>query len=119
MRGSVTWVVMGAVYAVLVAGLVVITRSWALSPLVVLGLSWIARGLLLRRAKVVFDERGLLVNTGGFKDHFTAWQDVDAVSVDPPGGPRVMRVRRRDGGEVLLPELAELDRARVLEAWPR
>ncbi|NAZ80915.1 hypothetical protein GTR02_03675 [Kineococcus sp. R8] len=119
LRSSVVWVVMGASWVVLIGGFVAITGTWAHSPMILLGCFHVGRGLLLRRARVVVDQRGLLVNTGGFKDHFIAWEDVEAVSVDPLGGPRLMRLRRRDGREVQLPELAELDRARVLEARPR
>jgi len=118
LRSSVVWVVVGAAWVVLIGGFVVVKDEWPLSPMVFLGFFYVGRGLLIRRAKVVVDEQGILVNSGAWKDHFTAWDDVEAVSVDPPGGPRLMRVRRRDGGEVELPELAELDRARVLEARP-
>ncbi len=73
-------------------------------------------GLPLCRAKVVVDQGGLLVDTGRLKDDFTSWHDVVRSGVDPPGGPRLVRVQRRDGREVQLPELDEYGRAQVLAA---
>jgi len=118
-RGSTLFVVLGAVATALVLALLGFAGRWNFSPMLLLGVGYLVRGLLLRRARVVVDEEGVLVHTGGLRPSFSAWVDVSELSVDPPGGPRVVRLRRRDGSELPLPELSEEDRARLFDARPR
>ncbi|MEW1957581.1 PH domain-containing protein [Kineococcus sp. NPDC059986] len=119
LRAGTVFVVVGVVVVVAVGLLIAVSGRWQVSPMALLGVGHVVRGVLLRRARVVLLHDGLVVNTGGVRDRHLAWADVAQVVVDPPGGPRLLRVRLREGGEVRLPELSEDDRARVLAAGAR
>lgn len=115
-RESTGFILIGAVMFVLVLLVMLLLRTWSVGPLLILGPFWLTRGLLLRRARVEFDASGMTIHAGGIQKQRIGWDEVESVSVDPPGGPRLLRVHTVDRRLVSLPEFGDAERAAVLSA---
>jgi hypothetical protein len=84
------------------------------------GVVFLIFGLVKLSTRVVVDQAGLgLTNAVRHRYRWTTWAQVRDVRLDPPGGPRLITVSRRDGHEYRLPPLSDADTGAVLEAFAR
>lgn len=100
---------LGTTLAVL-AFLVLLTLTgkvvWPSSPMLLLGVAPILQGLWGRAARVELEATGLRVYSNRHPlGRWVAWNQVADLRVDPPGGPRHLRLKLFHGAEVELPPL--------------
>ena len=80
---------------------------------------WLVKGLLMGRARVEVREDALVVHPGISRARVMAWQDVEALTLDPPGGPRLLRLNHAKARVITLPELSDEDTATVLAIYEK
>ncbi len=120
-RASAAYVALGAVLLGSIGAIILVreSRAWTSAPLLVLGLWLVVRGALLRRARVEVGKDRITVHAGGIRAHTFTWSEVTELHVDPPGGPRLLRVTLSNGASLVLPELTDADREDFLALRPR
>lgn len=102
-------------------GLLVLIASreggWTMSPLLALSLFLVIHGGLTLATRVVVTSHGVeVVDVRRPRGLSMAWDDIESVRVDPPGGSRRVHLRRREGAEVSLPALSDADDDAVVAA---
>lgn len=112
----------GAVYAIVVLALILLLPAddpRPLVPLVALGPVWIIQGVVERKTRVEIGATGVTVYTPRFlflRSRSVSWPEVQELRIDPPGGPRSVRLRLTSGGEVSLLPLTDSDNESVRRA---
>ncbi|WP_369068726.1 PH domain-containing protein [Kineococcus terrestris] len=117
-RVSTVLIVGGVAYCALVSALMLGNATWAQAALLLVGLGWVVQGLMLRRARVSVRSDALVVHSGYRRAQPVAWQDVQGLRLDRPGGQRLLRFHDASRHRpVVLPELSLEDAAVVLSAY--
>ncbi len=117
-RANTVLIVGGVAYCALMGIWMLSQGTWAPTALLLVGLGWIARGVMLRRARVSVRSDALVVHSGYRRARAVAWQDVQGLRLDRPGGQRLLRFHDASRHRpVVLPELSLEDAAVVLSAY--
>ncbi len=110
------WVVMCLGITVVVGVLALVARSTVFLPTLIMGPGFLLQHLLTTVSRVEVDRDGMVVHRLlGSKD--VRWADVDEMTIDPPGGPRLVRYRIGRDDRFLSSELADDGGFAVLDAY--
>ncbi len=110
------WVVTCLGITAVVGVLAVVTRSTVFLPMLIMGPGFLLQHLFTTLSRVEVDGDGMVVRRLlGSKD--VRWADVDEMTVDPPGGPRLVRYRTGRDDRFLSSELADDGGFVLLDAY--
>ncbi len=115
-RWTLVWVLVCVAITVAGIALVVAARSWSFVLTVALGLVFLLQHLLTTLSRVELDADAMVVHRL-LGSRSVRWADVDEMTIDPPGGPRLVRYRIGRDDRFLSAELADDGGFAVIDAY--
>lgn len=117
-RWTPVWLLVSLAMTVAVAALAMTSGSWVFVPMLLLGPWFLVQHLVATLSSVELDDRGMVVHHL-LGQRTVRWADVEEMTIDPPGGPRLVRYRTGGHDRFLSAELADDGGFVVLDAYRR